>query len=109
MIRGRRTIGGPPDPPPRPPAIRIRRPELIEYFRPHLILSSSEISDRFYGLYSLHPHLCTLISSQELYGLPTSGSSNKDYSHDHVDCRNGDREGAWYQDGNGHGSVKEGY
>ena len=49
------------------------------------------------------------MSSQELYGLPTAGLSDKDCSHDHVDGRNGAKGGNWDKDGNGNGSVKEGY
>ena len=80
---------------PLPPPPSARRQEAAaggggggggEYVRPYRIISSLEIHD----LYSLHPHICTLTSSQELYGLPTS---DKDRSHDHVDGCNGAREG----------------
>ena len=64
-----------------------------EYVQPYHIKFSSDISDCIHELYSIHPHILNLTSAQELYGLPTTSFSDKDFSHDHVDGRNKARGG----------------
>ena len=79
----------------------------VEYVRPYHILLLSDIYNRIHNLYSLQPHLCNLTLAQELYGLPTVHSSDKDYSQNHIDGFNKARGRGWDQDVNGNGYIKE--